>query len=193
MGRRRKECGHDVSLRNTHGSCRVCVTERAIKWNREHKERRKEIALAWFYAHHEEALVDQRARRKRPEVRQRDRAYRKAYRKAHPETTTRLWRARWRERHPDLVRKHARLSQKRRYARKKGAIVRASSEQLEARWKLWAGRCWICGAPATEWDHVKPLAKGGAHIPANLRPACGTCNRRKQDKWPFDARSLCAA
>jgi 5-methylcytosine-specific restriction endonuclease McrA len=43
----------------------------------------------------------------------------------------------------------------------------------------------MCGAEAVEWDHVKPLAKGGAHILANLRPACLSCNRSKRDRWPL--------
>ena len=42
-----------------------------------------------------------------------------------------------------------------------------------------------CTADPENWDHVKPLSKGGAHMLANLRPACGHCNRRKRDRWPF--------
>lgn len=47
--------------------------------------------------------------------------------------------------------------------------------------------CWICELPVDKvfWDHVKPLAKGGAHIVDNLRPACGPCNSRKNALWPF--------
>lgn len=32
-------------------------------------------------------------------------------------------------------------------------------------------------------DHVKPLAKGGPHILANIRPACVSCNSRKHATW----------
>jgi 5-methylcytosine-specific restriction endonuclease McrA len=42
--------------------------------------------------------------------------------------------------------------------------------------------CWICGAPATEVDHVVPLATGGTDHPANLRPACRHCNRSRGAK-----------
>jgi 5-methylcytosine-specific restriction endonuclease McrA len=31
-------------------------------------------------------------------------------------------------------------------------------------------------------DHVRPLAKGGAHEFFNLAPSCGTCNRAKADQ-----------
>jgi hypothetical protein len=37
-------------------------------------------------------------------------------------------------------------------------------------------------------DHVKPLARGGSNWPANLRPACKSCNSRKGARWPFEQR-----
>jgi 5-methylcytosine-specific restriction endonuclease McrA len=54
-------------------------------------------------------------------------------------------------------------------------------EELE----LWL--CTYCDTPfgetvALEMDHVRPLAKGGAHDGLNLVPACSTCNRSKGDK-----------
>jgi 5-methylcytosine-specific restriction endonuclease McrA len=39
-------------------------------------------------------------------------------------------------------------------------------------------KCWRCGAPATEADHVKPVVLGGADTLANLRPSCKRCNSR---------------
>jgi len=39
------------------------------------------------------------------------------------------------------------------------------------------------GASQLQWDHVKPLAKGGAHMLANLRLACSRCNNVKSDRW----------
>lgn len=38
------------------------------------------------------------------------------------------------------------------------------------------GRCVICGAPATEVDHVRPLALGGADTEENRRPLCNGCH-----------------
>lgn len=58
---------------------------------------------------------------------------------------------------------------------------------LRAKWSYWDGRCWICGGEAVEFDHVKPLAKGGAHMLCNLRPACRSCNAQKRDRWPLAA------
>ena len=58
-------------------------------------------------------------------------------------------------------------------------------ELLAAKLAYYGGRCWMCGADWTDWDHVKPLAKGGPHMLANLRPACQPCNSSKSDRWPF--------
>jgi 5-methylcytosine-specific restriction endonuclease McrA len=59
-------------------------------------------------------------------------------------------------------------------------------EQLQARIDLYGRRCYLCGC---DWDalvpkekhieHVIPLSRGGTNWPANLRPACGRCNRIK--------------
>lgn len=79
------------------------------------------------------------------------------------------------------------------YARQRRARVRAAptmvitSDLLEAKWTFWNGRCWVCGSDATEWDHIKPLSKGGAHMLCNLRPACRSCNAQKSASWPLAA------
>ena len=35
-------------------------------------------------------------------------------------------------------------------------------------------------------DHFWPIAKGGQHVPWNILPICGKCNRKKKDKLPYD-------
>jgi 5-methylcytosine-specific restriction endonuclease McrA len=80
------------------------------------------------------------------------------------------------------------LNGKRR-ARKHGTgSETVSTDALQALWEKYEGCCWICdqaveGTP--QWDHVQPLAKGGAHALANLRPSCVMCNSRKGSMWPF--------
>jgi 5-methylcytosine-specific restriction endonuclease McrA len=59
-------------------------------------------------------------------------------------------------------------------------------EQLAARINFYGGRCWICGTPASTIDHVIPLVRGGSGHPANLRPACRSCNSSKKAEWPVD-------
>jgi 5-methylcytosine-specific restriction endonuclease McrA len=62
-------------------------------------------------------------------------------------------------------------------------------QQLRRRLAYWNNCCWICGDPATAIDHVKPLAKGGAHMLCNFRPICQPCNNMKRDKWPLPSRA----
>jgi len=38
-------------------------------------------------------------------------------------------------------------------------------------------RCQLCGAPATDVDHVLPVSEGGPDDPRNLRALCASCNR----------------
>lgn len=63
-----------------------------------------------------------------------------------------------------------------------------TEEKIEARFAYFGHRCWVCGSTDDlERDHVKPLSKGGLHVPANIRPICKFHNRSKKDRWPFAA------
>ena len=42
------------------------------------------------------------------------------------------------------------------------------------------GICAYCPKPATTWDHVLPLRKGGQTKPGNIVPACASCNSSKK-------------
>lgn len=80
------------------------------------------------------------------------------------------------------------LRDKRTYGIPKWQTSYTTKAKVQARMAMFGGRCWICKVgPFEEIDHVKPLSKGGAHLPANLRPACRSCNRSKKDRWPFSA------
>lgn len=79
------------------------------------------------------------------------------------------------------------LASARRALMKSATVVPFTAAQLRARWEYYGNACWMCGAPATATDHVKPLTKGGAHMLCNLRPACQPCNNTKSNKWPFVA------
>jgi 5-methylcytosine-specific restriction enzyme A len=41
------------------------------------------------------------------------------------------------------------------------------------------GRCQRCGNPASEVDHIRPVARGGSDHPANLEAICRACNLAK--------------
>jgi 5-methylcytosine-specific restriction endonuclease McrA len=89
---------------------------------------------------------------------------------------------RWRKANMERTREYVR----RRYARRKaGRVAPFTLAQLQAKMDYWDNRCHICGAAADTIDHVKPLAKGGLDVLANLRPCCGKCNSSKRDRWPY--------
>jgi 5-methylcytosine-specific restriction endonuclease McrA len=77
------------------------------------------------------------------------------------------------------------LKTERRRARKnKVAKIEYGAEQITWRFSMFGNCCWICGSTDNlTIDHVKPLSANGPDMPANLRPACRSCNSRKRDKW----------
>jgi 5-methylcytosine-specific restriction endonuclease McrA len=82
------------------------------------------------------------------------------------------------------------LKEHRRRAQKIGTQVHAiDATNVTEKMDYWGGKCWMCSRPADTLDHVKPLAAGGYHMLANLRPACRSCNSSKGAKW-FGPESL---
>lgn len=80
---------------------------------------------------------------------------------------------------------YSNLAKAARRAQRLSTALPFTAEQLQQRLSMYGGRCWICGGPGSDADHVKPLSKGGPHILANLRPACRSCNSRKNAQWPY--------
>jgi 5-methylcytosine-specific restriction endonuclease McrA len=93
--------------------------------------------------------------------------------------------AQWYRRNP-LKAKEAR--QRRRALLAQAPTVSFTTAELHARLAYFGFRCWMCRKPFEHLDHVKPLAKGGSHMLANLRPACAACNHRKRAHWLGSAR-----
>ena len=79
----------------------------------------------------------------------------------------------------------SRQARERRRQREESAPGTATAVQLAARWAYYGGRCWMCGRPATLFEHVKPLFRGGCNWPSNQRPSCWPCNGLKGIQWPF--------
>lgn len=83
-----------------------------------------------------------------------------------------------------------RAKNKYRAAKKANGHIPYSAEQWLSKFEYWGRRCWICRADLScspyHIDHVKPLNKGGMDCLSNLRPACGSCNQSKRDRWPFN-------
>ena len=84
--------------------------------------------------------------------------------------------------HDSLHRHHSRRAAQ---VEPNGFSVSRMNEKLS----MFGNVCWICGKSIEanrQIDHVKPLVAGGAHTPANLRPAHRLCNAQKREAWPFD-------
>lgn len=58
-------------------------------------------------------------------------------------------------------------------------ILKLSRGTKDAVIKAGGGRCYYCGGPACQVDHVHPRKLGGSDDPNNLLPACPPCNQRK--------------
>lgn len=91
-------------------------------------------------------------------------------------------RRRWSAANPEV---HLENERRRRARRRGTAVAILTTEQIALKMAYWGFRCWMCGGPFEHVDHVKPLAKGGAHILANLRPSCVRCNQQKFAQWPW--------
>ena len=89
---------------------------------------------------------------------------------------------RWRQNNPDAFRAYNRALMARRSSHL-ASFARLSQAQIEARVAAFGWQCWMCGGDFEHLDHVKPLAVGGPHILANIRPACAQCNMSKGAKW----------
>lgn len=86
---------------------------------------------------------------------------------------------------PGSREKMAERARRRYAAKRRNGVARITAKLLEQKMAYWGRRCWMCGGQFEHVDHVKPIAKGGAHFLCNLRPACGPCNQAKNGRWPW--------
>lgn len=138
---------------------------------------------------------------RRPECRECQRAYNceygrqrrvdPAYRKQHREYNQQLrtdpaYRERERESNRERSREYyhtpAGRETNRRATAKRRALERGAEATLTT--EQWADtldrhdfRCYVCGAPYGDWEHVRALSNGGAHVEGAVLPACQDCNR----------------
>lgn len=191
------------------------ILERGNRWRAANRDRVRELDRQ-RYAANAEAVRERkrnwaldnpdtvRETRRRTQAKHRDkhlercRAWRAANRQAHRDYVRRYRLenleavrdaiARWRTENPDKV---IAASRRRRVRLAEAPHVPFTEAQLVQRLSMFAG-CWMCGGPKESVDHVKPISKGGAHMLANLRPACKPCNFGKKDRWPFAPASAAA-
>ena len=73
-------------------------------------------------------------------------------------------------------------NQKRR-ALKRDAAGNATAAEIQARFDYHGNRCYYCGCDGKmQIEHRIPLSRGGTHYPANIVPACQSCNFSKGTK-----------
>lgn len=154
--------GSRVELYSRCKDCwRVYSRERMIA-NPKSRETRKASTKAWRLANPEKAAANHRR-----------------YRQSHPEKVAE-WGRRWQAANPERAKAHR---VKRVATKKQATVIEFSSQLLADRMAYFGNKCWMCGGPFEEVDHVKPLSKNGLHVLSNLRPACASCNNWKHAKW----------
>lgn len=169
-----KECRR-VAAAERRATDPESVREAKRRYNAAHPGREQALARARYAADPEPF----RAKSKRWADKNRDRVagWRQAYyaNEANRERIKARRVERYRE-NPAVILEYNRQA----HARRRGAAGSYTIAQLQARWDFYGGRCWMCGAPATTIDHVIAVKRGGSNWPANLRPACASCNSSKR-------------
>ncbi len=91
---------------------------------------------------------------------------------------SRIRHAKWRNENREAARMHVKT---RRTLLSLGRS--ASIEQIKSRLDYYGNKCVYCGSTEKiEIEHRIPLSRGGTNFPANLVPACKTCNCKKGTK-----------
>ena len=140
--------------------CRVCRSVEGANWKRENRERILQVNAAY-------------RDKNRESLRAYNRAWNKANRDKHEANTKK-----WRERHP--LKYKAQKLRHRNMRRRAAGHAYATVQRIAARIEYYAGLCVYCRKPADTIDHRIPLSRGGTNFPANLVPACRSCNSRKR-------------
>jgi 5-methylcytosine-specific restriction endonuclease McrA len=193
------KCGTEKSLESfspnrlgrlgRHSVCRACQGVANARWREANRERKLETDAAYRAANHDRIKAGIKEWRERN--RERQSATAAAWYAANRErklAKNAEWRAAnlqrfneagaaWRAANPDRLAAYT----------KKYRDLRASAPGSEyttdaliaARVQTYGGLCFYCGDQATEVDHRIPLSRGGSHWPANIVPACRSCNARK--------------
>lgn len=168
------EAGYYRHRRAREQACPECLaatSARSGAWNNTHPGSRRQSSLKWRAANRDYQSPD-------PEV---GRARSRRWHAANKEYAATQF-AEWRKSNLGVMAEHER----KRRARKQSVLtLEFTAKELADKMGFWGNRCWMCHGPFEAVDHVKPIAKGGPHILANLRPTCRACNTAKHARWPL--------
>jgi 5-methylcytosine-specific restriction endonuclease McrA len=163
-----KDCAREYS-RNYNLSKKTGEKMEPVPLNRQIprvKKPKSQLALEREREHRRGAA---RERRKLPINQEKEREWKRAYRRANPEK--------------DAERNHRRLA----CIRENGGILTAGD--WKAIKKAQGGCCLACGKKARlTVDHIIPLSKGGRNEPANVQGLCKSCNSSKGNRHNTDYR-----
>lgn len=168
----RKKSG---SVDGRMSSCKSCKTAALYAWRAKNGDKWREYVREEIKRPHRASkraayLQSDQARqlRLKHERNPKTKAKRKAYLIANPDRASVY---------------NAKRGARRRAITKVGTVLPADWLAIKTR---HGGRCIYCGKKPDRltMDHFVPLAKGGAHDPSNIVPACRSCNSRKRDLAP---------
>lgn len=164
------------------GHCKPCHSAANVEYNRRNPDKANAATTAWRSRNPEAVAAQKRAwRLANPE---KVRAEKRRHSLKHsPHIVARV--QAWRKNNPEKVAEYERRRRTRK--RNGGGLDYTTLEHVRQRVALYGGICFYCrAAPGVEIDHRIALARGGSHWPANLVPACRSCNARKNAKHPLD-------
>lgn len=88
----------------------------------------------------------------------------------------------------------SRVAASRRRSLLAGANGSFSVDQWTSRLEYYESKCMYCGSSESiEIEHRIPLSRGGTNLPANLVPACKSCNCKKGTKTETEYKQLLAS
>lgn len=164
-------------------ACKFCSNLLAKAWASKHKQAHAQRFKEWATAN--------RSRRKaymkrwRANNKSKVYAHGKKWSAANPDKV-RAVKRRWDLNHSDEKRERKHIRRAREQQATISPIPRSFFRQALL---AWANRCAYCNARLDqckrEWDHFRPLARGGSHSAHNLIPACRGCNGSKYARDPF--------
>jgi 5-methylcytosine-specific restriction endonuclease McrA len=152
-------------------------------WGKYREQHRAILAVKWrVYSEKNKTRIAEVQRKNRPGRRDAIREYTSRWYTEHKTSVATRMREYQRSERGRAIKQ---AIDRQRRARKRGAlgVEYTTVAMIQARCEMWGHRCYICGGPMQAIDHVKPLVKGGAHLPCNLRPICKSCNSKKGSKW----------